>query len=180
MASKKVERFRKEEKRLAKALSKHTEAIIDLAADDSWPEILRLGKKLRKAVLRYAEAQLDVVGTVVPFSPLFAEDEYEDPGYVPHDGRLAVVMRLDVAPDAVEAEVREGLAETLVHGARRATLDWCEMQPGVHPVALLTAAVCVDEGSDLANSEPILDSEELVRVLGAVESVHYSEVDVYL
>lgn len=97
----------------------------------------------------------------------------------PPKDRISVILRLDLVSHLETPEEREALPAVLVNHARRATLAWCETVPGADPLALLTAAVGVRDDSNLAGMGPIPDQHELRRVVGDVDQVHFSELDLY-
>ena len=179
MGRKKREKFRKEGQRLVDAISTHTEAVIDAVAADMAADVIRYGEGLRKALLRYADAQFDVANMSHPFGPLYDEPDFADSDRDLPGERISVVLRLDFVSNLNDADQQDELPTVLVGRTRQAMLDLCEAMPDVSPVAILTAAVRVQEDSDLAGLRPMPDSEELLRVLGAVDRVDFSELDLY-
>lgn len=182
MHGKKDSRFQDEGRRLAREFSRYTESVIRLAAEDRADEILSLGRKLRKKIIRYADAQFDVADTTHPFGRLYEDDE-EDAAETPErpsGSRTTLLVRLDLR--VANADEEAGTAElstVLTNSLREAIVRWCESELAADPVAHLVAAVEMRATADLESLEPIPDGEEIVRVLAAVETVHFSELDLY-
>lgn len=182
MRKKKVARFRDESRRLIKMLGRHTESIIRLAAEDRTGEIVRLGGKLRKKMIRYADAQLDVANTSTPFGCLYEQDEAVDDeiSELDSESRATLLVRVDLIVNDIEGSVDATEFSTVLTKSLHAEVrKWCEGQPAVDPVAHLVAAVEVEDGNELVDLAPIPDGDEMARVFAAAGRVYFSQLDLY-
>lgn len=99
-------RFRKRGGRLLAGLAAYISRIEACSSEADLPAAMKAGRKLRKDLLRFADAQFDFTGTTHPFGRLYESDDGSDNlslnGLSP-SRPVSILLRIDFDASAMQA-----------------------------------------------------------------------------